>query len=186
MRKEVRVLGIDDSPFEKKKNQDVLVIGTYFRGGQFMDGLLSTKIRKDGTNSTNKLIESINRCRWKSTIRAILLDGIALGGFNIVDIEKLNQKTNIPVIVVMRRYPDMDEIRKALRKMGKEPRMSLLEKAGPIYKLKKIHIQFAGLTKQEAEEIINITTTYADIPEPLRIAHIIAAGIIKGESKGRA
>jgi hypothetical protein len=186
LRKEIRVLAVDDSPFDKNKQEDVLVIGTYFRGGQFMDGLLSTKVRKDGTNSTKKLTDVINRCKWRSTIRAILLDGIALAGFNIVDIKKLNKATSIPVIIVIRKYPNISEMEKALKKMKKQSRINLIEKAGEIYRVKNIYIQIAGISIEKAKEIIEITTTYADIPEPIRIAHIIAAGIVKGESKGRA
>ena len=186
MRKEIRVLGVDDSPFDKEKYSDVLVVGTYFRGGKMLDGTLSTKVRKDGTNSTRKLVEMINKCKWKSTLRAILLDGIALAGFNVIDIKKLYEKIRIPVIVIMRQYPNKDKIFKALKKIKQEKKVEIIEKAGKIYKLNNIHFQFVGASLEEVEEIINITTTYADIPEPLRIAHIIASGIVNGESNGRA
>ena len=86
----------------------------------------------------------------------------------------------------MRSHPNIPSIKKALKKIKQEKKIKLLKKAGKIHKLEKIHIQFKGLTLKEAKEIIDITTTYADIPEPLRIAHIIASGIVKGESYGRA
>jgi uncharacterized protein len=98
----------------------------------------------------------------------------------------LSKAVNIPVIVVMRGYPDKKRMFGALRKISQEQKIRLIEKAGKIYPLNKIHIQFAGTTFDEAKKIISITTTNADIPEPLRIAHIIASGIIKGESYGRA
>ena len=44
MKSQIRVIGIDDSPFDKNSNKKVLVVGTIFRGGDFMDGLLSTKV----------------------------------------------------------------------------------------------------------------------------------------------
>jgi uncharacterized protein len=185
MKKEIRVLGIDDSPFEKN-TKEVLVIGTFFRGGHALDGILSTKIRKDGNNSTKKLIEMINNSKFKPQLKAILLDGIALGGFNVIDIDKLNHITNIPVIVVMRYYPDKKKMFAALTKIGQSKKISLIEKAGEIHKVEKIFIQVAGLDIKDAEQIIKITTTRAEIPEPLRIAHIIASGIINGESYGRA
>jgi hypothetical protein len=47
-------------------------------------------------------------------------------------------------------------------------------------------VQLAGLTKDKAEEFIKLTTKNADIPEPLRIAHIIASGIVRGESYGKS
>ena len=186
MRKAIRVLGIDDSPFDRYKDKTVLVVGTFFRGGKMLDGLLSTKVRKDGNNSTSKLIQMINKSKFKPQLRAILLDGIALAGFNVVDIRRLNRLTNIPVIVIMRGYPDKKKMFQALKKIKQQEKIGLIEEAGEIHKINNIHIQFAGLTFKEAKEIVDITTTYADIPEPLRIAHIIASGIVKGESYGRA
>ena len=45
MKKEIRIIGIDDGPFNKFKEKEVLVIGTIFRGGEWLDGVLSTKIK---------------------------------------------------------------------------------------------------------------------------------------------
>ena len=42
VKKEIRVIGIDDSPFKKFSRQKILVIGTIFRGGNWLDGVLST------------------------------------------------------------------------------------------------------------------------------------------------
>ena len=44
IKKEIRVLGIDDAPFNKFKDKQVLVIAAFYRGGHFLDGVLSTKI----------------------------------------------------------------------------------------------------------------------------------------------
>ena len=38
----------------------------------------------------------------------------------------------------------------------------------------------------KTKEFLKVTTVHSYIPEPLRIAHIIAAGLVKGESRGRA
>jgi hypothetical protein len=38
----------------------------------------------------------------------------------------------------------------------------------------------------EAEEIIKRSMVRGAVPEPLRLAHIIASGLARGESKGRA
>ena len=110
LKKEVRILGIDDGPFDKFKDKETIVIGTFFRGGEFLDGLLSTKIRIDGQNSTSRLIKMINSCKFKSMIQCIMIDGIAMGGFNVVDIRELCKKTKIPVIVIMRNKPDFNSI----------------------------------------------------------------------------
>lgn len=185
-KKEIRVIGIDDSPFRKFVKKDILVVGTIFRGGSWLDGLLSTKVRIDGNNGTKKLIEMINKSKFKVQLRAILLDGIALGGFNIIDILKLYEKTKIPVIVVVRRMPDIETIKRTLVKIRQAKKIKLIEKAGEVKKINNIYIQFRGLSLQMAKEILNITCTRSYIPEPIRAAHLIASGIVTGESRGKA
>lgn len=105
LKKEIRVIGIDDAPHKFRAKGSILVVGTIFRGGNFLDGILSTKASIDGNNATSKITEMINKSKFKPQLRCIFLDGIAVGGFNIIDIVELNKKTKIPVIVIMRKKP---------------------------------------------------------------------------------
>ena len=70
-----------------------------------------------------------------------------------------------------------------------ENRWENVVEAGKVYKVdnpEPIYIQINGIEIEDAVEIVKLSTTRSAIPEPLRVAHIIAAGIIKGESKGSA
>jgi len=186
MKPEIRILGIDDSPFDTFSQKRILVIGTVFRGGTVLDGVMSTTVAVDGTDATKKLIEMINKSKFKPQLRCVILDGIALGGFNVIDIHALHKKTKIPVMVVIRKYPDLLKIKTILTKLKKEKAVTLIEKAGAIHKAGNIYIQIKGMTLKAAEETLKITCTRSYLPEPIRAAHIIAAGVVKGESKGRA
>lgn len=185
-KREIRIIGIDDSPFKKFTKGNILVIGTIFRGGTLLDGILTTKVSIDGNNSTKKLIQMINSSKFKPQLRCILLNGIALGGFNVVDIQELYKRTKIPVIVVIRKYPNFKRIEETLKKINKQRKYKLIQKAGPVEKVGKIYIQRKGITIKKAKEILKLTCTRSLIPEPIRVAHLIAGGIIKGESKGKA
>lgn len=185
MKSEIRLLGIDDAPFNFG-DKTVLVIGTFFRGGNSMDGVISMEVEVDGEDATLKLTEMINESKFAPQIQAILLDGIAVGGFNVINIHGLHKLTEIPVIVVVRHMPDFKKLEKTLKKLGMGKKYQLMEKAGKPVKIGEIYIQFAGCTLQEAKEIIRISTTRSNIPEPIRAAHLIGAGIVKGESKGKA
>jgi len=191
VKKEIRILGIDDSPFDKSKKSKVLVIGTIFRGGTLLDGVISTQIIVDGADSTNKLIKMINSTRHRSQLQIIMIDGIAFGGFNIVDIQKLSKETKLPVITVMRNLPNMEKMKKALRNVANpERKLELIKKAGTIYSGKTnkgdIHFQCVNITPEKVREILTLSCTSSNIPEPIRTAHLIASGIVLGESKGRA
>lgn len=185
-KREIRILGIDDSPFKKFKKGNILVIGTIFRGGTLLDGILTTKVSIDGKNSTKKLVNMVNKSKFKPQLRCILLNGIALAGFNVIDIHQLNKKTKIPVIVVIRRYPNFKKIEETLKKINKQKKYKLIQKAGPVEKIGKIYIQRKGIALKKAKEILKLTCTRSLIPEPIRVAHLIAGGVITGESKGKA
>ncbi|MBI2652724.1 DUF99 family protein [Candidatus Woesearchaeota archaeon] len=185
-KKEIRVIGVDDSPFNKFKDLKILVVGVIMRGGSWVDGILSTNVRVDGDDSTKKLIEMINKCKFKPQLQCIFLDGIAVAGFNVIDVKELNKKTNLPVITVIRRMPDIDNIKGTLIKINKKEKIKLIEKAGNVVRIDNIFVQLTGIDLEEAKKILKIVCTRSLIPEPLRLAHLIASGVTVGESKGRA
>jgi len=168
------------------------VIGVVYRGGNFFDGVIKTEITGDELDATDKITEIVNKSRHKEELRVLMFKGVTIGGFNIIDIKKLHEKTNLPVIVVTRKKPDFEKIKKALRNFDDfEKRWKFIRNAGKIYKIeieknKSLHYQFIGLQRNEAEKIINLSCTRSLIPEPLRVAHLIASAMVKGESKGRA
>jgi uncharacterized protein len=187
---EVRILGFDDGPF-KRGDSETLLVGTVFRGGRWMDGLLSAKVSVDGLDSTDRLISLLARCRFKD-IRVVMVDGIAFGGFNIVDIQRLHDTSGLPVVAVTRDMPDFAGIKSALRHLPDyDTRWGLIEKAGtpkPVETRngKHVHIQTSGISFQDASAIVKLSATRSLIPEPIRVAHIIAQGIVSGQSKGNA
>lgn len=185
MRKQIRLLGIDDAA-HKRGDKTTTIVGTFFRGADFLDGVISTTVQVDGDDSTKKIASMVNKSKFKTQIRAILIDGIAVGGFNVIDIHALHKKTGIPIIAVVRRMPNFMKIHKALERLGWTHRIDLLDRAGVPIKIGKIYVQFAGTKKGMVEKILKLTCTNADIPEPIRVAHLIAGGMKLGESRGRA
>jgi endonuclease V-like protein UPF0215 family len=186
IKKEIRILGIDDSNFTKK-DKKVLVVGALLRGGFWIDGVVSTYVERDGLDATEKIANMIIKARYKD-LRVIMLKGITLAGFNIIDIEKLFHETKLPVVVIMRKIPDFNSIEKALTNLNdKEKRLSIIKNAGQIYEGKvhdksDIYFQFKGISENDARELIRISSMHSNIPEPLRVSHIIATGVVKGES----
>ena len=190
IKNEIRILAWDVGPFEfKSKGRDIL-IGVIFRGGKFLDGLLKTEVEIDGEDATEKIVESILKTKHKD-LRIVMLDGITFAGFNTVDIKEIYERTKLPVIVINREKPNFGGFREALKSLpNSETRLKAVENAGPVYyvsiKNKRICFQSYGIKKEDAEEVIRVTSTNSLIPEPLRIAHLIATGVVLGESVGRA
>jgi len=190
MKKQIRLLGIDDSPFtfsDKYCN----IIGVVMRGGQYLECVLKSQVSIDGDDATFACIQMINNTRHKTQLRAMLLDGIALGGFNVVDIQEIYSDTNLPVITVTRDEPNFKNIKTALKKNFEDWRDRLdLIKNGKLQKIKTSHnpifVKYVGLTLDETKEIIKLSTIRGVVPEPIRVAHLIASGITRGESYGKA
>jgi endonuclease V-like protein UPF0215 family len=190
MKKQVRLLGIDDAPFSF---DDVLssIIGVVMRGGSYIEGVLRDQIEIDGDDATQKISAMILNTRHKTQLRAVLLDGVAVGGFNVVDIEALHVSTGIPVITVTRDAPDLDAIQRALQNnfddwkrrwdlLTRGTLQCITTKHNPIY------VKSVGISEEETKEIITLSTIRGVIPEPIRVAHLIASGITRGESYGKA
>jgi endonuclease V-like protein UPF0215 family len=185
---EIRILGIDDSALLREK---IMIVGAVFRGGDWIDGVLRSEITRDGLDATDVICSMIKKSKHYGQIRAVILDGITYGGFNVVDIHKLYTETGVPVIVVMRVYPDFERIKSALKYFPDgEDRWKIIKQAGEIEKVtgekNHIYIQRAGIGLETVKKIIRLTSIRSNIPEPLRVAHLIATGIILGESRGKA
>lgn len=188
---EIRIIGWDDTK-HTRKTRTVLLVGAIFRGGSFMDGLLSVRVKKDGMDSTEKIAEAVRSSRHYDQLSIIMLDGITFAGFNVVDVKKLNKLTKLPVIAVQRKRPDMKEFKAAIRKIFPDwrKRLEAVAAAGPVrrYLLESkfaVFYQRTGIPKSECEKVLEVSCTHGIIPEPVRVAHLIAGGL-SGESKGRA
>jgi len=182
---EIRVLGVDDGPFIPHTKGQVPVIGVVFRGGYWLDGVLHTKIAVDGFDATEKIVAMITSSPHYKQLRVIMLNGVTFAGFNIVDVKALNAATKLPVITVTREKPDFAKIHKALKNLSKsQERWNTILNAGEPFEVptrrgkKKIYVQVAGISRDDAQKILRLTSTRSNIPEALRVAHLIASGIV--------
>jgi len=133
VKSEIRILGFDDGAFEAKSNQLVPVIGVIYRGAKILDGALKTEVKVDGMEATGKIVKLINSSRHKQQLKVMMFDGITLAGFNMVDVKEIHKQTNIPVIVINRKMPDLKKVKAALKNFSDfEDRWKVIEDAGEI------------------------------------------------------
>ena len=190
IKREIRILGIDDSALI---SDSIMIIGAVFRGGEWLDGVLRSKITRDGMDATDVIIEMVTSTKHYPQIRVIMLDGVTYGGFNPVDIVRICEETGLPVIVIMRACPDFEKIESALENLSNpDERLEIIKRAGKITQVvtkdvsNPIYMQCAGIDVNDACRIIQLASTRSNVPEPIRVAHLIATGVVCGESRGKA
>lgn len=172
------MVGFDDAPFDRAHRGDVRVVGAVFAGAR-LDGVLTGAVRRDGANATGVLASLVHACRFRSHLQAVMLQGIALAGFNVVDIRALHESLGLPVVVVSRRRPDLDAMRRALRDHvpGGERKWKLIERAGAMEPLAGVWVQRVAITPAETAALVRRFALHSVVPEPLRTAHLIAGAL---------
>lgn len=180
------VIGFDDTPFPRDHHGDVVIVGVAFAAMR-LEGVLTGKVRRDGANATQCLIRLVAQSRFAAHGQLIMLQGIAFAGFNVVDIHALHEALGKPVLVVARKRPNLAKIKKALLDSvaGGKRKWQLIEKAGPMEDIAGVYIQRAGIGPVAARRVIEYFAINSAIPEPLRTAHLIAAGLAGGRSRQR-
>lgn len=181
------VIGFDDGPFPRDvRAGPVLLVGAVCARSR-LDGVLSGRVTRDGADATEVMARLVTGSQFDGHVQAVLLNGIAVAGFNVIDIHGLAEALGRPVLVIARRPPRLDKIRRALDLLTDGARKwSFIERAGPMEAVGGLYLQRAGLSLAAASDLLSATTIHGRLPEPLRLAHIIAGGIVTGKSRGRA
>ncbi|HOU15936.1 MAG TPA: DUF99 family protein [Anaerolineae bacterium] len=180
------VIGFDDAPFTPDYTGPVKVVGAVYARLR-LTGVLVGEIEKDGADAADVLARLVADSKFVGNLHLIMLQGIALGGFNVVDVFALHERLALPILVIARHQPNMDAIRDALlgRVAGGAQKWALLERLGPMEPLRDVYVQRVGLTAAQADAALSRFTVEGNIPEPLRTAHLIAGALINGASRGR-
>ncbi len=89
IKKEIRILGIDDGRFEFRNRSSKLVevIGVVYRGEYWLDGVMRTEVEIDGMDATEKITTMIANSPHYNQLRVVDLNGITLAGFSVADIK---------------------------------------------------------------------------------------------------
>lgn len=182
----VRVVGFDDAPFSRTRGAVVPIVGVVCADTRF-EGMLWGRTRRDGWGATDALVKMVTGSKFHPQVHVILLDGIALGGFNVIDLPALAAATGLPCVAVMRRPPNMDAVRSAVARLpGSARRMERITRAGAIYQRPPFTFQVQGAEPDVIARVLTRLTWQGHVPEALRLAHLIGSAVKLGESTRRA
>ena len=122
----------------------------------------------------------------------VLLSGVTFGGFNLIDPWRIQKSCKEPVIVVVGSRPDNRAVKRALFRHFSdwENRWELIRSLGPVHKLRTmasegpVYFERFGCTTREARLILKTSALISRMPEPLRVAGILARGLFSSEPSG--
>jgi uncharacterized protein len=180
----IRVLGIAES-FRKTSACSTLA-GIVMRRDLIIDGMVFGNVTIEGNDSTQNIL-SMYRSLKRDDINCIMLDGLVISMYNIIDGEELGENTNVPVIAIT--FKDSEGLEGAIqhhfsndsklkveqyRKLGQ--RDKILLKTGKI-----LFVRYWGISSKEASTIIDCFTLQGSIPEPIRIAKLAARASMRNK-----
>lgn len=184
--KQLRAIGFDDAPFRRGRDKTVNISGIVCSDTRF-EGMLWGSVSQDGRDATDTLLRMITESKFYNQLHLVLTDGLTLGGFNVIDLPTLAEQLQLPCIAVMRKEPDMAAIQHALNHFDDgQQRLALIQQAGEIYSYGSTFYQVQGCDAKTAASALEQLTDTGHVPEPLRLAHMIGAAVMTGQSGKRA
>lgn len=185
-KRKIRVIGFDDAPFVRHQPEKVSVAGIICAQTRF-EGMVWGQIQPDGWDATEVICKLLIDSKFLPQLHLVLLDGIGFGGFNLVDLPTLAAKLKLPCVAVMRRLPNLAKMAEALSRLpDRDKRLKLLQKAGEIHHYAPFFFQVCGEDPQIIAQALVYLTDRGKVPEALRLAHLIGAAVINGESSSQA
>ena len=182
----VRVLGVAES-FLKTAPQSRLA-GVVMRKDLRIDGFGFARISVGGDDATEGVLD-IWRGLERSDVNAILLNGSIISWFNIVDLDIVFQETEIPVISLT--YEESPGIEGYIREYFSHPeeKIEMYRRLGPREPVRlktgfEVYARSLGARAEETKGLLNSFTLEGRVPEPLRVARLLARRILAEDLRG--
>jgi endonuclease V-like protein UPF0215 family len=141
----------------------------------------------DGDDATSRLAGMVKDSSHYGQLRILMTGDTIFAGTNVVDLPALAELTQLPVIAVSDSEPDMTRVEQALKHYSPKTwkdKLAALDRCGPIKEVESrpgrapVFLQWAGLPFEKAVEVVRLAATRSRIPEPIRVAHIIASSFV--------
>jgi endonuclease V-like protein UPF0215 family len=176
----VRVVGVDDGAF-RREDRWAPVAAVAVAAPDRVEAIRVGRVRVDGMDGTKEVVRLVRATGGLESLQAVLLDGAVVGGFNVLDLDEIHRALRVPVVAVTRSTPDFRAIHAALRKWfarDADRRWTLLRRhrlfpmppPGP-----PVLLTIVGGSRSDAARLIRRTVVRGHVPEPLRLAHLVAS-----------
>jgi endonuclease V-like protein UPF0215 family len=178
----LRILGIAES-FVRSRTHSTIA-GVVMRADLRVDGLAYAHATVGGDDATAAVL-SLYRQLDRRDVNALILSGAALSWFNIVDLKRVFEETETPLICltyeessgleehIRHHFPSPDEKLRLYRNLGERQAIHL--KTGY-----EVFVRVWGATTNEARILLSKFTRDGRVPEPVRLARLAARAALEG------
>ena len=185
-KRQIRAIGFDDAPFVRHQVAKVNISGIVCSNTRF-EGMVWGEVEADGQDATDTICQLLIGKKFLPQLHLIMLDGIGFGGFNLVDLPFLAHRLQLPCVAVMRKLPNITKMKQAMSRLPNyQQRAIALEKAGKIHAYAPFFFQVSGERPEIIAQALAQLTDRGKVPEALRLAHLIGAAVVSGESSSQA
>ena len=183
-KKGIRGLAIAES-FSQNSKKSVLS-GIVMSTDLVIDGFVFGHSTVGGDDATDAILEMYEKLD-RQDISFLLISGIVISLYNIIDMKRISEKIGLPVIGVT--YEESSGIEDAIKHHFPESYKSKLTEYSKLEPRKKItlhtsynlYVRNEGCTVLEAKQLLDKITLQGSIPEPLKITQLLANTFLKSK-----
>jgi len=181
-KKGIRGLAIAES-FSQNSKKSVLS-GIVMSTDLVIDGFVFGYSTVGGDDATDAILEMYEKLD-RQDISFLLISGIVISLYNIIDMKRISEKIGLPVIGIT--YEESSGIEDAIKHHFPESYKSKLTEYSKLEPRKKItlhtsynlYVRNEGCTVLEAKQLLDKITLQGSIPEPLKITQLLANTLLK-------
>ena len=181
-------VGIDDGPFLSRRlgGSTAPLVVAQLRGPHLVKAKVA-RIGVDGLDATLVASRLLGSLQLRDS--PILLAGATFAGFNIINPRVLQRRFRTPTIVVIGSRPNNRAVKRALLRHFPDwrRRWRILSGLGPLHQVRTfqnegpIFYEAFGCEDNEARKILTEWAYVSRIPEPLRVAGLVARGLFPAQ-----
>jgi endonuclease V-like protein UPF0215 family len=183
----LRILGIAES--FKRSDKSSHLAGIVMRSDLRIDGVAFSLIKVGGEDANDgvfKIFKELDR----EDINVILLNGAVIGWFNIFDLQAIFDELKIPLLCltyeesaglekfIEEHFPNDQEKMQRYWRLGKREPIALKTNY-------RVYARSFGISLEEARILLNKLTLDGRVPEPLRVARLLARASLHANEQDR-
>ncbi len=176
----IRALGVAESFREGSKSS--VLAGVVMRRDMVVDGVAIGRTSVGGDDATSSIVALYRRLR-RNDVNLVMVSGAVLSLYNIVDVDGLSRRVRVPVVCLT--YKETRGIEDAIRRHfpgSSEEKLAAYRALGARKRVRlasghDVFVRTAGVGDAEAASVLDAFSLQGSVPEPVRVARLLARAV---------